>query len=111
MLEKIMSISYSTNPGYVINNVASHTLSSLYLDNHVNINSASEVIITIPSGLGTPGQTVDYFQQGSGQITFSPASGVSLLSYSGFNSTKGLYAGASLRLIASNSWALVGDII
>lgn len=80
----------------------------------VPITNSSAITLTIPnnSAVAIPvGSWVEVHQGGTGQITFSPASGVTLNTRGGFNKTAGQNAIAGLRKMATNTWILTGDII
>lgn len=53
---------------------------------------------------------VDFVNIGSGDVTISPGSGVTLNSKDGKRVLNGQYAGATIIRIASNSWVLIGDL-
>lgn len=53
---------------------------------------------------------IDFFQQGAGQVTFAAAGGVTIQSKSGNLKLTGQYSGATLKKLASDTWALVGDL-
>lgn len=63
--------------------------------------------LTVNFPLGTKIKVVSYT---SSTINFTNAVGVTLDSYNGFRTIKGLYAAAILTKIASNTWVLDGDI-
>lgn len=75
--------------------------------------SATAQAFTIPPQVSVPfatGTIMEVFQFGSGQITITPGSGVSLLSDGGKVATAGQYATISLRQRATNVWVLAGDL-
>lgn len=71
--------------------------------------TGSAITITIDDVL-TPGQKIDFFQAGSGQITFAAGSGVTLNSKSGNLKTSAKYVGATVQCMASGVYALIGDL-
>ena len=81
----------------------------------VAFTSASNVTVTVPvdaSPLTVTdldiGHKIDALQMGEGQVTFSGASGVSVVGNPGTR-TNGQYAQVSLLKVGSNSWVLYGN--
>jgi hypothetical protein len=75
--------------------------------------SSSAVTITIPlnSSVAFPVKSrIDIFQAGSGQITISPTSGVTLNSKSSRRKIFGQYSAATLIKVGTDEWILIGDI-
>jgi hypothetical protein len=75
--------------------------------------SSSAVTITIPlnSSVTFPVKTrIDILQAGSGQITISPTSGVTLNSKSNRRKIFGQFSAATLIKVGTNEWTLIGDI-
>ena len=76
----------------------------------VTFGSSSATTVTVPTNASVAfpvGTQIDCIQQGSGAVTFSPASGVTI------NSNGGLvigaqYVGVSLIQTAANTWTIVG---
>jgi len=75
--------------------------------------NGSSITLTIPAESTTNftiGQTFLVFQKGAGVITVSPAVGVTLRSKSDYVKTAGQYSEVRLIKIASDEWALTGDL-
>lgn len=76
----------------------------------VEYNSASPAIFTVPanSAVAFPvGTVITFYLAGTGALTISPASGVTITSPSGFRLTT-QYATASIVQRAANAWVLSG---
>lgn len=71
--------------------------------------TGSAITITIADVLAV-GEKIDFFQAGSGQITFAAGSGVTLNSKSGNLKTAAQYVGATVQKMASGTYALIGDL-
>ncbi len=71
--------------------------------------TGSAITITIANVLSV-GQKIDFYQAGSGQITFAAGSGVTLQSKSGNLKTSAQYVGATVQCMASGVYALIGDL-
>ena len=106
--------------GPLFADLASSTLTSsktfnLYSDiNKIWITTnTSGITLTIPAD-STPefpiGSQIVVIRNGSGTVTFSPASGVTLYSTDTKRSIKGVYSSAALLKIAANTWSLIGSI-
>lgn len=75
----------------------------------VQSNASSAITITIPAGLPT-GFNCMVLQYGAGQITFSPASGVTIINRNSYNKTIGQYALATVLHIGSNIVIISGEL-
>lgn len=75
----------------------------------IQSNAASGITVTIPSGLPT-GFNCMVLQYGTGQITFSPAAGVTLINRNAYNKTIGQYALATVLHIGSNIVVISGEL-
>lgn len=105
-LSDVLTVGFSTRPPldtFVIENK----------DKIVEVNSASAVTLTVPANSSVPfeiGSSINILQTGSGQVTISPAGGVTV------NGTPGLklrtqWSFATLIKRSTNSWLLVGDTV
>jgi hypothetical protein len=76
--------------------------------------SSSAVTVTIPSNATLPGFSIGteiyFLQLGTGQVGFSPASGVTLRSDSSRTKIKTQYSSVSLLKIDTNEWVLTGNL-
>jgi len=89
------------------------TLSTSDATNAFVFSSNSSITVTIPTNADQSfliGQTFLVFQNGTGVITFSAASGVTLRSKSSYVKTAGQYSEVRLIKIATNEWLLSGDL-
>jgi hypothetical protein len=75
----------------------------------VEFTSATAVTATIPANSAEPfgiGSEIKVHQNGAGQVTFSPAAGVTLRGYSGKTKIAGQYGTVKLRKRATDEWVL-----
>lgn len=76
------------------------------------MNNGSPSVLTVPLNSAVNfqiGQTIPLIQLGSGEVTVSPAVGVTINSLGGVYSFSGQYATAALTQIATNVWNLSFD--
>jgi hypothetical protein len=71
--------------------------------------TGSAITITLDNVL-TAGQRIDFYQAGSGQITFAAGSGVTLQSKNSNVKTAAQYSAATVICVASGVYALIGDL-
>jgi hypothetical protein len=71
--------------------------------------TGSAITITIANVLQI-GEKIDFFQAGTGQITFAAGAGVTLNSKDGKLKTAAQYSGATVQCMASGVYALIGDL-
>ena len=77
----------------------------------MNVGTANNLVIPTNTAYAFPvGTQITVIQIGSGQTTFSPASGVTVHSASSKVKLSGQYSGATLIKKATNEWYLFGDI-
>jgi hypothetical protein len=79
----------------------------------VELNNASDITVTIPTNASQAfaiGDRIDLMQTGAGQVTVSPASGVTLTAYDAQYKLSGQWACATLIKRDTNSWVLIGNI-
>ena len=88
---------------------ASYSLAATDNSEVVQSNAASAITVTIPAGLPT-GFNCMVLQYGAGQITFSPASGVTIINRNSYNKTIGQYALATVLHIGSNIVIISGEL-
>jgi hypothetical protein len=92
----------------------SYTLTMAEAGKAVEINSSSAQTVTVPnhSSVAFPvGTVIEITQIGSGNITITPASGVSLQSADGLLQTRVQYSTATIRKRSANAWLVVGDLV
>jgi hypothetical protein len=75
----------------------------------IQSNANSAISLTIPSNLPT-GFNCMVLQYGTGQITFTAASGVTLINRNAYNKTMGQYALATVLHIGSNVFVISGEL-
>ena len=96
-----------------VEKTASYTLDDLDLrDGVVEMNSASATTFTIPTNatLAWPvGASMDIIQTGSGQVTVSPASGVTL-NYTPGNKLRTQWSSCTIMKRAADTWIMYGDL-
>ena len=96
--------------GAQINTIAnSVTLAATDNAEIIQSNAASAITVTIPAGLPT-GFNCMVLQYGAGQITFSPAAGVTIINRNNYNKTIGQYALATVLHIGSNIVIISGEL-
>ena len=78
-------------------------------DKLVTVNSGSSKTVTLPTGVFGPGQVVNIVQLGTGTVSVTGVTGVTLNSRVGLN-LAGQYAGASVACTASNTFVMWGDL-
>lgn len=78
-----------------------------------DITSATAVTVTIPTNATVAiasGVEVEFAQQGAGQVTITPASGVTIHAAGNLSKTRLQYSSVSLRKLSTDVWHLVGDM-
>ena len=79
----------------------------------IDMNSASALTLTVPTNATVPfpiGTQILVRQVGAGQVTISPISGVTLNAAGGRNKTRIQFSVAGLIKIATDTWAVFGDL-
>jgi RNase H-fold protein (predicted Holliday junction resolvase) len=71
--------------------------------------TGSAITITIANVLAV-GESVQFAQDGAGQITFTPGNGVTLQSVDSKRKTNKQYSGATVICVASGQYRLYGDL-
>jgi len=92
---------------------ASYTLALTDLNQLVEINNASANTLTVPLNSSIAfaiGSKIDIAQYGAGQTTITPATGVTIRSYSGALKIAGQYGACTLVKIATNEWYCFGNL-
>jgi hypothetical protein len=103
--------------GYAPTNYQTGTTYTLALTDsgsRVSLTNASAITLTVPASgtVAFPAETEIYVRQGgAGQVTISPAGGVTINSYLSATKIAGQYAYATLKLSSTaNTWDLFGNI-
>lgn len=73
------------------------------------VSTGSAITVTVANVL-TTGQRIDFLQDGSGQITFSAGSGVTIQSKNSRLKTAAQESAVSLVCVASGQYRLIGDL-
>lgn len=79
----------------------------------IEMNNAAANTVTVPpnSSVAFPvGTVIELLQYGAGQTTIAAGSGVTIRSAGAKLKLSGQYSGGALRKIATDEWALVGDL-
>lgn len=74
------------------------------------VDSASAVTVTVPTGL-TGDQPCQFVQIGAGQVTFSPAVGVTIKAAGGSLTTRVQYSSATIYRRGADDYVLIGDLV
>ena len=97
----------------VANAGTSITLALTDAGDFVRLTSGSAVTVTVPpnSSVAFPiGTEIDFFGEGAGTVTFAAGSGVTINSVDSALAIDGQFGGATLKKLATDSWALVGRL-
>jgi hypothetical protein len=79
----------------------------------IELDKASAVNLTVPAEADVDfevGTVIEVWQQGAGQVTIVPDSGVTLRSAGDLVALSAQYASATLRKVGADEWALVGSL-
>jgi hypothetical protein len=85
-----------------------YTLVSGDLNKLVTLNNASAITVTIPNGVFTTGQQVNFQQIGAGQVTFA-SDGTTTFTGVG-TKLRAQYSASTLICTGTNTFTLIGDI-
>ena len=102
----------STGYGYIPTQVGSYTTALSDAGACILVNASSAATLTIASYATvnyTIGTTIDVIQRGTGQVTITGMSGVTVNSASGFK-TRTRYSGVTLVNVSNDSWIIIGDL-
>jgi hypothetical protein len=72
-------------------------------------NTANNITMTIPSGLGNAGDTLTVIQMGTGVLSWSAGGGVTLNAAGGLTDMSGQYSVCTAIQTSPNVWVLTGD--
>ena len=95
---------------------AAGTTDTLVLDDTngtVRCTNAAAVTVTVPPNADVAfpiGSFVEIIQDGTGVVTVSPGSGVTIDSRGSLTGSAGQYAVLGIRKVATNRWILTGDL-
>lgn len=85
-----------------------YTLVSGDLNKLVTLNNASAITVTIPNGVFTTGQQINFQQIGAGQVTFA-SDGTTTFTGTG-TKLRTQYSASTLICTGTNTFTLIGDI-
>ena len=99
---------------------SSFTLSLADAGRTIDIDTSSNVTVTIPANLPPPagttantflvGTQIAFIRSGTGQVNFDPAAGVTLYSKNGNKYIAAQWSPATLIQKSNNTWILIGDL-
>jgi hypothetical protein len=99
---------------------SSFTLSLADAGRTIDIDTSSNVTVTIPANLPAPegttantflvGTQIAFIRSGTGQVNFDPAAGVTLYSKNGNKKIAAQWSPATLIHKSNNTWILIGDL-
>lgn len=79
----------------------------------ITLSNAAAITLTIPTNASvafTVGDEIDFSAHGAGQVTITPAGGVTLQSRGGRLKTNGQYSVFGMKYLGSNFWLVWGDL-
>ncbi len=97
------------NTPEVVNRTSNYTLTANDNSKVFTFSSASDLTLTVPSGLPI-GFNISIYQTGTGRVTITGAAGVTVLNRLSRFRTAGQHAGAGLVSTSTNSFHLTGDL-
>ena len=101
---------------YITENAQTGTTYTLVIDDDhklVSCSNSSAITLTIPTNESVAfpvGTQILILQKGTGQVTISKATGVTVNSVNGANKTVAQYSMAGLIKLATDTWILFGDL-
>jgi hypothetical protein len=98
-------------PGGLDTRAGAYTTVAGDLGRTIVTTSATPVTITIANVLANPGDRIDFIQDGAGQMTFAPGSGVTLRSADSMLKMNKRYGGASVVFAGSGVYYLIGNLV
>jgi hypothetical protein len=90
-----------------------YTLALTDANKLVTLSNIASITLTVPTNASVAfsvGHRIDILQGNTGDVTVSPAGGVTIDSKSGFTKLSAQYAAATLFYRGSDNWFLIGDI-
>jgi hypothetical protein len=97
----------------LVTTLSNYTIAKTDAGKTLNVDSSSDVTITVPLNSSVPfikGQKVEVVRNGSGNVIFEGASGVTINSKFMNKKISAQYSGAVLVKIDTNTWLLIGDL-
>lgn len=100
---------HTGNANAIIDRSTNHSI--VATDAYRTVRSTGAAITVTVDNVLAVGQRIDFIQDGTGQITFTPGAGVTLNSKSNNRRTASQYSGVTLICVASGQYRLVGDLV
>jgi len=97
----------------LVTTLSNYTIAKTDAGKTLNVDSSSDVTITVPLNSSVPfikGQKVEIVRNGSGNVIFQGANGVTINSKFMNKKIAAQYSGAILVKIDTNTWLLIGDL-
>lgn len=97
----------------LVTTLSNYTIAKTDAGKTLNVDSSSDVTITVPLNSSVPfikGQKIEVVRNGSGNVTFQGAIGVTINSKFMNKKIAAQYSGAILVKIDTNTWLLIGDL-
>jgi hypothetical protein len=97
----------------LVTTLSNYTIAKTDAGKTLNVDSSSDVTITVPLNSSVPfikGQKIEVVRNGSGNVIFQGASGVTINSKFMNKKISSQYSGAVLVKIDTNTWLLIGDL-
>lgn len=94
----------------LVSKTASYTIELHDSAKFIRMDSSSDLVLTIPKDIFPNGTRIEVMRWGTGEVSITPATDVTIRSK---NSNKRLavqYSGATLIKVDTNEWALIGDL-
>jgi len=111
-LKTLTNVDVDASPRFFTENVvaSSYVLALADISRVVAFNSASNLVLTVPTNASVPfplGSVINVFRAGTGGVTISPASGVTLRNT---GSISAQFVEVSLRKRGTDEWVLSGNV-
>lgn len=105
---------YVNDSATFVTKTSAYTLVKSDAGKTISVESASDVVITIPLNSTTPftvGQKIEFIRYGAGAVSFAGATvGVTIYSKNSNKKISSRYSGAVLTKVDTNTWLLLGDL-
>jgi hypothetical protein len=99
--------------GSVVQKTGSYTFALADADNFTYFNSSSSLLAYIPTNTSVAfpiGTELHIMRYGTGDVTISPASGVTLVSDGNKRKISAQYASVTVKKILTDTWAIIGAL-
>jgi hypothetical protein len=104
-------VSYSD--AQLVEQTASYVLATHDSGKVVKMDSSTSVVVTLPSNTTAPlpiGSVITIVQTGTGEVSFTEDTGVTIRSKNSYKKLNTQYSGAQVVKLDTNIWLLIGDI-